>query len=93
MKARIYKPTSSAMQSAGGKDNWVLEFIKKTDGVFLEDVMGRTSSSDMLNEVKMSFPSKEAAVKFAESQGYLIEIIQPKFKKTIKKSYADNFTN
>ena len=91
MQVRISKPTKSAMQSSDGEMSWQLEFVKKPERRFKESLMGRTSSSDMSNEVKMSFNSAEEAIVFAEKKGYQYEVIQPKEAKIPKKSYSSNF--
>jgi hypothetical protein len=91
MQARIYMPTKSSMQSGDGKDFWILEFVKDLDGKFKENLMGRTASKDMSNEVRIKFPTLKEATAFAEKRNYDFEIIQPKKPKLIKKTYASNF--
>ncbi len=91
MQARIYKPTKTAMQSGvAGSKEWLLEFIPQEDKK-IEPVMGWTSSSDMLQEVKIKFPTKQAAIEFANANDYGYEVMEPQSKKFIKRSYADNF--
>lgn len=91
MQVRIYQPTKTTMQSGiANCQKWLLEFIPKGDKK-IESVMGWTSSSDMLQEVKMKFPTKQAAVEFANSNEYVYEVIEPQIRKLIKRSYADNF--
>ncbi len=90
MQVRISKPTRSASQSAEGNGNWLLEFVA-TAARFKEDLMGRTSSSDMSNELKINFPTLEEAVAFAEKKAYSYEVIKPKEAKVPKKSYTSNF--
>ena len=91
MQVRISKPAKSSMQSADGDLHWQLEFVKKPDRRFKEKTMGRTSSSDMSNEVKMLFDTLEEAVFFAEKNSYQYEVITPKEAKIPKKSYTSNF--
>lgn len=91
MQVRISKPARSAMQSADGKDNWLLEFVKKPNSRFKESLMGRTSSGDMAGEVRLFFPTLEAATDFAEKKHYSYEVIKPREPKLPKKSYASNF--
>ena len=50
------------------------------------------SSTDTMSEVKLEFPSKEKAIEYAKKNNIDFEIIEPKIKKYIIKSYADNFT-
>ena len=91
-KAKIYKPNKTAMQSGLGKiDKWVLEF--KTKDPTKNPLMGWESSSDTLSEVKLEFSSKELAIDYAKKKKIDYEIIEPKKRKIVKKSYADNFLN
>jgi hypothetical protein len=53
--------------------------------------MGWESSSDTLTELKLEFPSKEIAISYAKKKKIDFELIEPKKRKTVKKSYADNF--
>ncbi len=78
------------MQSGLGKtDKWILEFETKDPGT--NPLMGWESSSDTLTELKLEFSSKELAINYAKKKKIIYEIIEPKKRKTIKKSYADNF--
>jgi hypothetical protein len=91
MQVRIYKPSKSAMQSGKGSDKWIMQFVQDNSGKFKEDLMGRTSSTDMSNEIKLFFPNLESAIAFANKNFYLYEVIEPKKPLIHKKSYADNF--
>ena len=89
-KAIIYIPTKSAMQSGIGKsDKWILEFKTKKPGK--NPLMGWESSTDTLSEVKLEFSSKELAINYAKKKKIDFEIINPKKRRIVKKSYADNF--
>ena len=89
-KAKIYKPSKTAMQS-GIKNikNWIIEFITKKPGI--NPLMGWESSTDTLSEVKLEFSTKELAVNYAKNNKIDFELVEPKVRKKIKKSYADNF--
>ena len=79
------------MQSGKGKlKNWILEFITKDS--FTNPLMGWESSTDTLNELKLEFSTKELAIEYANKNKIEFEIIIPKERKIIKKSYSDNFT-
>ena len=89
-KAKIYKPNKSPMQSGTGKtDKWLLEY--ETNNPTKNPLMGWESSSDTLTELKLEFSSKELAVNYANKKRIDYELIEPKKRKTVKKSYADNF--
>ena len=91
-KAKIYKPNKTAMQSGLGKiDKWVLEF--KTKDPTINPLMGWESSSDTYSELKLEFATKELAVTYAKKNKIDFEIIEPKKRKVVKKSYAENFLN
>jgi hypothetical protein len=89
-KAKIYIPTKNSMQSGLGKsDKWVLEFETENPGI--NPLMGWDSSSNTLSELNLEFSTKELAIKYAKKNKIVFEIIEPQKRKTIKKSYADNF--
>ena len=78
------------MQSVNAnKDIWILQFITKDPTK--NPLMGWESSSDTLTELKLEFSSKELAINYAKKKKIDFEIIEPKKRKTVKKSYADNF--
>ena len=89
-KAKIYIPSKTAMQSGKNKTkNWVLEFERKnTSNDYL---MNWISSDDTQSQVKLTFDSKDEAIKYAEKNNIKFQIIEPKKSKTVIKSYADNF--
>ena len=90
-KAKIYIPTKTAMQSGRGKlKDWILEF--ETRDPKTNALMGWESSDDTLEEVKLKFSSKEKAVEYAETNGIIYSVIEPKQKKFVIKSYEENFT-
>jgi len=89
-KAIIYIPNKSPMQSGTAKNNkWILEFITKDPTN--NPLMGWESSSDTLTELKLEFPSKELAINYAKKKKIDFDLIEQKKRKTVKKSYADNF--
>ena len=91
-KAKIYKPSKTAMQSGTKKfDKWIIEFITvKPD---INPLMGWESSSDTYSELNLEFKTKELAIEYAKKNKINYELIEPKSRKINKKSYADNFTN
>ena len=78
------------MQSGTAKnDKWILEFITKDPTK--NPLMGWESSSDTLTELKLEFSSKELAINYAKKKKIDFDLIEPKKRKTVKKSYGDNF--
>ena len=89
-KAKIYKPTQTAMQSGkGNSKNWLLEFDTLNNGI--NPLMGWESSKDTMSEVKLEFLTREQAVNYAKKNNIDYYIIEPQKRKIIKKSYTDNF--
>ena len=89
-KAIIYIPNKNPMQSGLAKsDKWILEF--KTKNPTKNPLMGWESSSDTLTELKLEFSSKDLAINYAKKKKIDFELIEPKKRKMVKKSYADNF--
>ena len=89
-KAKIYKPTRTAMQSGMRKTkNWLLEFDTLSTGV--DPLMGWETSRDTMSEVKLEFSTKEQAINYAKKNNIDYYIIEPEKRKIIKKSYSDNF--
>jgi len=88
-KAKIYKPTRTAMQSgARNTKNWLLEFDTLNTGV--NPLMGWVSSKDTMSEVKLKFSTKNQATNYAKKNNIDYYIVEPQKRKIIKKSYADN---
>ena len=89
-KAKIYKPSKTAMQSGTKKFNkWVIEFITEKPGI--NPLMGWESSTDTYTELKIEFSSKDLAIDYAKKNNIEYEIEESKSRKINKKSYADNF--
>jgi hypothetical protein len=89
-KAKIYIPNKNPMQSGTGKtDKWILEF--ETKDPTNNPLMGWESSSDTYTELKLEFSTKELAINYAKKNKIDYEIIEPRVRKVVKKSYADNF--
>ena len=89
-KAKIYKPTKTAMQAGiRNTKNWLLEF--DTSNTDIEPLMGWISSNDTMSEIKLKFSTKDQAVNYAKKNNIDYYIIEPQKNKIIKKSYSDNF--
>ena len=89
-KAKIYIPTKNSMQSGLGKsDKWLIEFEIENTGI--NPLMGWETNSNTLSELNLEFSSKELAIEYAKKNKIDFEIIEPQKRKSVKKSYADNF--
>jgi hypothetical protein len=73
-RAIIYKPARSAMTSGRAwTKRWLLEFEPQSPP-FIEPLMGWTGSTDPLAHMRLTFPSREAAIVFAKRQGWDYEV-------------------
>ena len=91
MVARIYKPAKTAMQSGtAATKKWILEFQPEKRRE-VEPLMGWTSSGDMKSQIRMHFSTKEEAIDYARRNGIPFVVREPKPRKLVSKSYADNF--
>ena len=68
---------------------WLLEFDTLDTGVNL--LMGWESSKDTMSEVKLEFSTKDQAINYSRRNNIDYYIIEPRKRKMVKKTYADNF--
>jgi len=93
MPARIYRPAKTAMQSGTAKTHdWVLEYAPATARE-VDPLMGWTSSDDTQAQVRLRFPTKEAALAYAEHKGIVAEVFEPNPRQPILRpmGYGENF--
>ena len=93
MRARIYQPAKTAMQSGTAKvKGWVLEFVPASPRA-VDPLMGWTSSSDTQAQVKLRFDTRDAALAYAAAKGIAVEVIEPKTRKPVIRAggYGENF--
>jgi NADH dehydrogenase len=95
MTARIYQPAKSAMTSGEANTRrWVLEFDPAAQKQ-IDPLMGWTSSADMTSQVRLTFPTREAAVEYAVRNGIAYRVEEPKKRsKTIRPlGYGGNYAH
>ena len=68
---------------------WLLEYESSKTGI--NPLTGWETSKDTLSEIKLFFPNKEAAIRYANKNNVEFTIIEPKERKVIIKSYTNNF--
>ncbi len=93
MRARIYQPAKTAMQSGTAKaKGWVLEFAPETSRE-VDPLMGWTSSTDTQSQVRLRFETKAAAQDYAASHGIDAVVQEPKERKPNIRAggYGENF--
>ncbi|WP_375175599.1 ETC complex I subunit [Pseudooceanicola sp.] len=93
MSARIYRPARNAMQSGTAKTrDWVLDYVSETARE-VDPLMGWTSNEDTQAQVRLRFPTKEAALDYAKDHGIDAVVIDPQSRKPNVRpgGYGDNF--
>lgn len=93
MRARIYQPAKTAMSSGTARTRrWVLDFGRDTPRQ-IDPLMGWTSSTDTQAQVRMTFPTKEAALEYAEEHGIDAVVTDPKQRRpnVRPRGYGENF--
>lgn len=90
-KARIYQQGTRATQSGKARaDSWVLEpepaEVRRAD-----PLMGWVGSGDTETQVKLTFPTLEAARAYAARAGFEAQVVPAPKKRLIIQSYAENF--
>ena len=91
MKAIIYKPSRSSMTSGLSKTkSWILEYAPQTKRS-PEPLMGWSQADDTLNQVRLKFPTKEAAIAHATAEGLDYSLAADKTRIVKPRNYMDNF--
>ena len=93
MRARIYQPAKTAMQSGTAKTHqWVLEFAP-AEARNVDPLMGWTGSGDTQSQVRLRFESREAAEAYATEKGIAYDVTLPHARKpNIRpRGYGENF--
>ncbi|MBX3456693.1 ETC complex I subunit [Ferrovibrio sp.] len=91
MKARIYQPPKTAMQSGRAQTHgWRLDY-DTADARFVEPLMGWSGSEGTLSQVTLKFDTKEAAISYAERKGIPYDVEEPHERKLARRAYADNY--
>ncbi|MEM8916664.1 MAG: ETC complex I subunit [Pseudomonadota bacterium] len=92
VEARIYQPAKTAMQSGRGKSKgWILDYEPATPRR-PEPLMGWVSSGDTLNQIRMTFETKEEAIAFAERKGLTYSVSEARTRKVTPRNYGDRFS-
>jgi hypothetical protein len=91
MRARIFLPPKSAMQSGTAKTHqWILEY-EPSSAKIRDPLMGWTGSDDMLSQIRLKFDTKEAAIAYAQKNEIPFDLELPTARVKPAKSYSDNF--
>jgi hypothetical protein len=90
-RARIFQEGKPATQSGKARaGRWVLEYdsgrAKRPD-----PLMGWAGGAETVEQVRLLFPTRQAAESYAAREGVEAEVVPPPEKRLILRSYADNF--
>jgi hypothetical protein len=89
--ARIYQRPKNAMQSGRARTNsWVLDFAP-AEAKQPDPLTGWAGSGDTQEQLRISFPTQEAAVAYAEREGLAYTVLPAPERKLKLQAYADNF--
>ena len=91
MSARLFQRSKNAMQSGRARTGeWVLEFEsgrrKRPD-----PLTGWSGGAETQTQVRLTFPTLEAASAYAQREGIAVHIVPPAEPKLRLQAYADNF--
>jgi hypothetical protein len=89
--ARIYQQIKNAMQSGRARTgDWVLEH-EPTEAKRPDPLTGWAGSGDTRGQLRLTFPTLEAAKAYAEREGLTAHVVAGPEKKLKLQAYADNF--
>ena len=89
--ARIYQRPKNAMQSGRARTkDWVLDFAP-AEAKLADPLTGWAGSGDTRDQVRLSFPTQEAAIAYAEREGLAFTVVAAPTRTLKLQSYADNF--
>ena len=87
----IYQPTKSAMQSGlSNTKKWCL-INSEINESFLSSKFQWNGSTNPERKIDLFFSSLDEAKRFAKKNNYNFDIIMPKKRSVLKKTYAENF--
>ncbi len=91
MRARIFQQPKTAMQSGQANTaEWLLQWepdIRQRQ----DPLMGWYGGASTQTQVTLRFPSKEAAIAYADKHGVVYDLELPPVRVHTPKVYADNF--
>jgi hypothetical protein len=91
MLARLYQRPKNAMQSGRARTGqWLLE-IERDEPQHADPLTGWPGSGATQTQVQLRFPTREAAMAYADAHGLTVEIVPLGPVKLKLQAYADNF--
>ena len=91
MAARIYQRIKNAMQSGRARvGTWTLEF-EPSEAKKPDPLTGWAGSGDTHEQVRLTFPSLEAAKAYADQYGIAVSVVAGPQRTLKLQTYAENF--
>ncbi|MBK5263768.1 MAG: ETC complex I subunit [Alphaproteobacteria bacterium] len=91
MSARIYQKPKNAMQSGRAlTSTWMLEF-EPSEAQKPDPLTGWAGSGDTRRQVKLTFPTLDAATSYAMREGIAYHVVPAPGRILKLQTYADNF--
>jgi len=91
LKARIFQQGTPATQSGKARSQiWILEH-EPAEAKRPDPLMGWAGSGDTDQQVRLSFPTLESALAYAQRHGLETQVVPPAAKRLIIQQYAENF--
>ena len=91
MRAKIYQPAKTAMQSGRAKTHkWHLKFAP-TRTRRIDSFAATTGAGNPERQLSLTFDTKDEAIAYAEAKGIQYQVVEPRARKVPIKAYADNF--
>ena len=89
--ARIFQKLKNSTQSGrAGTDRWILEF-ESSSAKRPDPLTGWAGGADTQEQVRLSFPTCDAALAYAARQGVQAHVVPAPERKLKLQTYADNF--
>ena len=92
-RARLYKCPQKATQSGKIRSHrWILDYGQSSPRSH-DSLTGWVGCSETQTEVKLSFPTKDQAIQYAEKNSIAYDLKEPGSHHYVVKNYEDNFHN
>jgi len=89
--ARIYQRPKNAMQSGRARtQQWLLEY-EPGEAQRPDPLTGWAGSGDTRNQLRLRFPTLEAATAYADREGIAYHVVAAPERTLKLQAYADNF--
>ena len=89
--ARIYQRPKNAMQSGRARtQQWLLEY-EPGEAQRPDPLTGWAGSGDTRNQLRLRFPTLEAATAYADREGIAYNVVAAPERTLKLQAYADNF--